>query len=206
MLAGGRRGVQTLPVHKLIRRVRQGDAAAAAELVRRYEPELRREVRLRMRSGHLSRLMDSVDVSQSVLCSFFVSVSLGRYEIEQPGQLRRLLVRMARNKLADQLRRHRARRRDLRRHRSLVEADVEGASLARAAPSPSDEVALEELVTQFRSRLTPEERRLADQRRQGRTWAEIAADRQVSAEALRKRLSRAIQRVASELDVDLSHA
>jgi hypothetical protein len=36
------------PFAEFIRRIRSGDAAAAAELIRRYEPEVRLEVRMRL--------------------------------------------------------------------------------------------------------------------------------------------------------------
>src|SRR5262245_914953 len=42
----------------LIRRVRGGDDAAAAELVRRYEPAIRRVVRLRLTDARLRRAFD----------------------------------------------------------------------------------------------------------------------------------------------------
>jgi hypothetical protein len=50
-----------------IKRVRGGDERAAEELVRRYEPEIRLEVRtwLRMRDARLRRVFDSMDICQS---------------------------------------------------------------------------------------------------------------------------------------------
>ena len=59
------------PFPDLITRVRGGDSAAAAELVRRYEPAIRRVVRLRLTDQRLRRAFDSMDVCQSVLGSFF---------------------------------------------------------------------------------------------------------------------------------------
>src|SRR5438309_2196398 len=84
----------------LIRRVRAGDQAAAAELVRRYEPAICRAVRFRLADSRLVRLLDSMDICQSVLASFFVIAAAGQYDITQPEQLLKLLVAMARNKLA----------------------------------------------------------------------------------------------------------
>jgi hypothetical protein len=56
----------------LLRRVRARDANAATELVRQYEPQLRRKVRVWMRMYHpeLRRLLDSADICQSVLATF----------------------------------------------------------------------------------------------------------------------------------------
>ena len=62
---------ETLPA--LLDRIRAGDQGAATELVRRYEPALRRSVRLRLRDPRLRRVLDSSDVCQAVLLRFFVS-------------------------------------------------------------------------------------------------------------------------------------
>src|SRR5207253_5181912 len=79
------------PFRDLIRRVRAGDEAAAAELVQHYEPYIRRAVRVRLVDPRLKRLVDSVDVCQSVLASFFVRAALGQYDLETPEQLLKLL-------------------------------------------------------------------------------------------------------------------
>jgi RNA polymerase sigma-70 factor (ECF subfamily) len=47
-----------------IRRIRQGDAQAAEELVRRYESAIRVAVRLRVADQSLRRHFDSLDVCQ----------------------------------------------------------------------------------------------------------------------------------------------
>ena len=59
----------------LMELVRRGDQRAAAELVRRYEPEVRRFIRFRLSTPALRRTMDSLDICQSVLFKFFVEVS-----------------------------------------------------------------------------------------------------------------------------------
>ena len=50
-----------------------------------------------------------------LLASFFVRAAAGQYDLERPEQLRALLMGMVRNKLAFQLRKQRAQRRDHRR-------------------------------------------------------------------------------------------
>ena len=183
----------------LIRRIRAGDGQAAADLVRQYEPAVRLEVRLRLRDGRLRRAFDSMDVCQSVLASFFVRAAAGQYDLDRPGQLLRLLAAIARNKVAFHARKERAQRRDRRR----VAADaVDELEVADAAPSPSRVVAGQELLQEFRRRLTEEERRLADLRAQGRGWADIAAEVGGRPEARRMQLTRAVERVSRELDLD----
>ena len=111
------------PFADFVRRIRAGDDAAAEELVRHYEPLIRREVRLRVEDDRLNRAFDSIDVSQSVLASFFVRAAVGEYDLESPEQLVRLLMTMARNKLASRARQERSQRRDVRRVASAAAAD-----------------------------------------------------------------------------------
>ena len=81
---------------EFIRRVRSGDERAAAELVERYGPAIRRAVRVRLRDPRLQRLIESVDICQSVFASFFVRTALGQYDLESPDQLLKLLATIAR--------------------------------------------------------------------------------------------------------------
>jgi RNA polymerase sigma-70 factor (ECF subfamily) len=180
----------------LMRRVRAGEEAAAGELFRRYEPVLRRAVRVRLLNPRLRRVLDPADVCQLVFGSFFIRAGLGEYVVNTPEQLVQLLVRMAHNKVADWVRKERAGRRDYRR----VE---DGDSALDQAPAdgdgPGEQVAEEEIRRELRRRLSEEERRLADLRAAGREWDDIAAESGESPEALRKRLARALTRVAREL-------
>jgi RNA polymerase sigma-70 factor (ECF subfamily) len=180
-------------------RIRAGDEEAAAELWRRYEGLLRREVRMRLGDPRLFRVVESADVCQSVFRSFFVRAAAGQYDLEQPGQLLALLVRMAQNKAGQVVRKQRARRRDARR---TAATPVDEVQVAGDDPSPSRIVAARELLHEVRRRLTEEERRLADLRGQGRSWAEIAALVGGTADARRMQLTRALDRVMHELGLD----
>jgi RNA polymerase sigma-70 factor (ECF subfamily) len=182
-----------------LRRVRAGDQQAAAELVRRYEPLIRREVRLHLEDQRLCRLFDSMDVCQSVLASFFVRTAAGAYDLDRPEQLVGLLVTMARNKLASAARRHTQQKRD---HRRQGAGGEELGRVAAGGPSPSRLLAGQELLEQFRARLSEEERRLADLRHDGLAWAEIAERLGGTAQARRMQLARAVERVSRELGLD----
>jgi RNA polymerase sigma-70 factor (ECF subfamily) len=184
---------------ELIRRVRAGDEDAAAELVRHYEPAIRRAVRFRLGDTRLRRTCDSMDICQAVLGSFFVRAASGQYELSTPEQLLKLLATMARNKLVKQVHRQRA---DCRDHRRLAPGPVEEHALTAADPTPSRQVAARELLAEAHKRLSEEERRLVEMRNQGRDWADIARELGEGPEALRKRLARAVQRVAGELGLD----
>jgi RNA polymerase sigma-70 factor (ECF subfamily) len=181
----------------LMRRVRAGDAEAAAELFRTYEPEIRRILRFRMRDARQHRVLDPEDICQSVMATFFVRAAAGQYDLERPDQLLRLLVTMAQNKLVDKVRRHQADRRDQRR----VEAGAAGLldAVADRQPTPSQIVAGRELLPKVLGLLTDEERYLAEQRALGRTWQDLAQELGANSEALRKRLKRALDRAFREL-------
>src|SRR5262245_45048865 len=99
----------------LVRRVRTGDAEASAQLVRRYEPAIRIAVRARLTDPGLRRLLDSMDICQSVLANFFVRATAGEFEITKPEHLVKLLATMARNRVTDHALKQRAARRDYRR-------------------------------------------------------------------------------------------
>src|SRR5262245_1176938 len=159
------------PFAAFIRRIRAGDGLAAEELVRRYEALIRREVRLHLDDSRLGRLFDSMDVCQSVLKSFFVRTAAGQYDLDDPSQLIRLLVAMARNKLASAAREQHRQKRDNRRVAG-DEAALEGALGAEASPSKVAEG--RDLLAAVWQRLTEDERVLADLRGQGHTWEEIA--------------------------------
>jgi RNA polymerase sigma-70 factor (ECF subfamily) len=183
----------------LMRRVRAGDEAAAAAVVRHYEPIIRRVVRIRLVDARLRRVLDSMDICQSVLGSFFVRAALGQYEVETPQKLIKLLTQMARNKLADQARRQAVRDADAR---AVAEPDLR--RVPSPEPNPSQQVALRELLHEARRRLSAEERRLLDLREQGREWSEIAVELGGTPEALRKRFARAVNLVTQQLGLDES--
>jgi RNA polymerase sigma factor (sigma-70 family) len=180
----------------LVSRVRAGNAQAAEELVRRYEQHIRRAVRIRLRDTRLTRVLESVDVCQEVLASFFVRAGLGQYELNQPEELIGLLVTRARNKLTDHVRRQQAECRDNRRQAAFNPGDVD---LAASGPTPSMQVAMSEALQEARRRLAPEELQLLQLQEEGCTWAEIAERLGGTGEGRRKQLARAVERVAEEL-------
>jgi RNA polymerase sigma-70 factor (ECF subfamily) len=189
----------------LLERVRGGDAQAAANLVRQFEPELRRAVRVRLTDPRLRRVLDTVDICQSVLANFFIRVRIGEFDLSQPEQLLHLLLTMAKNKVLDKARRQQAGKRDQRR----VEANPEIAldDVAGREPEPGRVVELQDLLAEVRRLLDDEERYLADQRALGREWPEIAAELGAKPDALRKKLTRALDRVTARLGLEvIDHA
>jgi RNA polymerase sigma factor (sigma-70 family) len=188
---------ETNEFRALVVRAQAGDEEAQAELYRIYAPYVRRWAEAQLRDSRLRRRLDAEDICQQVMKSFFLRVEVGTIEIDTPEKLMGLLATMTRNKVASANKREGAKRRDCRR-------DQDASGVADEVPgeqsSPSSHVAKAELVAKIRERLTAEERALDDRRRRdGKEWAEIAAELGVPAETLRKRYERALKRVADEL-------
>jgi len=181
-----------------LQKLRSGDDSAATELVERYASIIRREVRIRLTNPAVYRVLDEDDICQSVLASFYVRVSLGQFDLQDPAQLRQLLVGMARNKLACAGRRQQTQKRGGGQH----PADLQQLAVAGDVPSPSRFVAGRELLEQVRHRLSDEERQVADLRGQGHDWAAIAAQLGGTADGRRMQLNRALNRVSEALGLD----
>jgi RNA polymerase sigma-70 factor (ECF subfamily) len=176
--------------------LRGGDGQAAAELVRRFEPYLRKIIRMRLTDPCLRRVFDSVDICQSVLGEFFVRMADGSFQFENPDRLRALLVTMALNKLI-------ARARHERRHGGGIPEESE---LLEVRPQPDEQVLMRDLVQTIRDRLSARECRLLEQRLDGLTWPEIAAADGGRADALRIMCARAVARIRRQFEQEPAHA
>lgn len=189
----------TMSFAELIAQVRAGDADAAAEVVRYYEPALRRAVRLRLRRDpRLCRLLDSVDICQSVMATFFVRAALGQYDLSTPAHLVKLLTTIARNKVINQARKQRAACRDAGPAASPEESD----DVPAPASDPAQLAEARELLTEALGRLSEDERYLLDLREQGQEWSEIATTLGSRPDAVRMQLARGIARVTRELGLE----
>ena len=188
---------------ELIRGVRARDEAAAAQLVRAYEPVVCRFVRVRLAGSRLRRLFDSTDICQEVLGSFFARAARGQFNLDSPKGLLGLLVTMARKAVA-----MKARRRQPEQANSPggPPVRVDERALPAAGPGPGEEAALGELLHKVRGQLSADEHRLADLRAAGRPWAEIAAELGESPDALRMQLVRAMDRVTRRFHLEGAYA
>jgi RNA polymerase sigma-70 factor (ECF subfamily) len=184
---------------ELIQQVRDGDETAIRELAQAYGPEIHRIARARLQSCHLRRLYDSCDICQSVLWRFFTGMTAGLFDLASPEDLLRLLVTMTANKVRDLTRRHLTQRRG---GTVALTTDAEAsAAVPDPRPGPEEIVALSDAREAIRKRLSPEERFVVEQRDEGRDWEEIGNVLGQSPEALRERLTRALDRAARELQL-----
>lgn len=183
----------------LLSRVRDGDAAATRELVRTYERELRIVVRSRLRDRRLRRVLDTMDVCQSVLFNFHVRFAAGQYDLSTPEELVRLLAEMARNKVTDLARREYAARRDAGR---VVPTPADEVPMQARSDSPSEIATAAELSRLIRVRLPDDIRRISELRREGVGWEAIGEELGAGPEAVRKRFTRCMDQLCNEFRLD----
>lgn len=184
---------------QLLLRVRDGDSDAAFELVRRYESAIRVAVRTRMSDPALRRQLDSMDICQSVMASFFLRAAVGEYDLREPAQLVALLTKMAQNKLAMYTRGQYRQRRDIRRAASGSDALPNESS---RNPGPDHDVSMRELLDQTYEMMSAEIREIAAHRIRGIGWSEIASELGGTADSRRKQFQRAVDKIALALGVD----
>ncbi len=176
----------------LVVRVRAGDQDASTEFARMFEPFILRVTRFEMRKqiNHkkIRSRLGSSDICQSVFKSLFVGLKEGRFELNQPEQLQKLLRIMSRFKIATEGRRLSV---------ILREVMAEGSppDQADSGPSPEKPVEDQDLAEAVLRYLSQDELDLLQRRLDGATWPQIAAQLGAEADTLRRRLERAIQRV-----------
>jgi hypothetical protein len=182
---------------ELIRRAREGDEAAATELVTKFGPLLRRELELRrMRDPALAPHIDASGLCDSVLAEFLLRLRGGNFELEDDNQVRALLRIMGRNRYADERDWLISEKRDVNRQRG----DEALVAVSDGQASPSQHAANRELYEEVDRRFTDEERRLARGLAEGRTWPELAGPDRAAQDRLRHQLRAAFTRVAVQLN------
>ena len=185
----------------LIARIQNGDMTAELVFFTRYEAAVRRAARVRFMHSRLRRLMDSEDVRQSVMRSFFMRLRSGDLEIRSPGELVSLLLTMTTHKVADQVRRLAAVKRG--GHVEIEElGDSEEKFQKEDDSDPETDVAHQEIQQLVNDCLSPEEKRIIELRKEGFDWPAIAEQTGTTPEAIRKRHERTIRRLSSELGLD----
>ena len=185
------------PLATLIAGIRAGDERAVVDLLQRYEIEVRRFLRFQLSSPSLRRLVDSVDLCQSVFFAFVEDVRRGKHRSLTQDQLKALLMAIARNRLVDVARRQRAQKRGSGR---VVNAatDVMGA-LADQRPGPAEIVERDDAFAAVMEAIAAVDRDVVRRRLNGESWNDLAESEKSSPEAIRKRVARAIDRAAEAL-------
>jgi RNA polymerase sigma-70 factor (ECF subfamily) len=178
----------------LLARVREGDEAALAELLRRYEPKIRLTARHLLRPV-LRRYLDSIDVAQSVQFHLMSGLRRGSFDLPDTETFVALAVTMVRRKVAQHWR-HLQREHLIRF--GLPEGQTPDPSPLTTPGSPGDPaqaVQRSEELQRLWQVLDPTERRLLELRLQGYSTAEAASQMGCAANVLRVRLSRLRKRL-----------
>lgn len=178
----------------LIERARHGDQHALAELVGRYESEVRMVARLRLGAA-LRPHLDSIDLVQSVHHSLIVGLRQNRFEISTPQQLVALALTIVRRKAARAWQR-------LKRQQRLSGGGEDALAntlldLASPEQDPAVTAAYRDTVAEVCRGLDSVERQLLEMHLEGYRTVEIAELLGLNADVLRVRLSRLRARLRS---------
>lgn len=195
LLIDGGNAMNDLSFAELMSRVRAGDEEATNQIMQLYGAEVRRIARVRLRHGKLRRVLESSDILQSVMGSFFRRADHGEYEdrLSTPDELLKLLATMVRFKVIDQVRRANS---DRRGGKFDVVELIDSAIAPSADLSPDQRLIQTELIELVKDVMSSEEWELWRLRHgDNLEWAEIAQKCGGSAESNRKKLERLQERL-----------
>src|SRR5690348_13017991 len=138
----------------LLDRLCKGDDDAVAQAFSTYAPYLNIVVR-RWLSYPLRAKLDTTDIVQSVWSDLVPGFRQGHWQFSNPEQFRAFLVKAARNRFLNRVRRH---RRALEHEQALPEGDE--AVAAPAQPSPCEEAQANDLWERMLAECPPTHRDL----------------------------------------------
>jgi RNA polymerase sigma-70 factor (ECF subfamily) len=179
----------------LLRRARGGDSDALNDLFRRHLPPLRRWARGRLPSWTRD-LRDTEDLVQETIAQTLRRID--QFEPRHEGALQAYLRQALVNRVRDEVRR-------LNRYPAATALE-EGDGFADPSASPLEEAIGTEALERYEAamqRLRPEEREVIIARvEMQQSYAQIAAAHgKASADAARMAVTRALVRLAEEMDV-----
>ncbi|QDU49458.1 protein kinase domain-containing protein [Gimesia panareensis] len=180
---------------QLLQMYQAGRNEAATVIFDRYVARLTALAHSRIGSK-LRRRVDAEDIVQSAYRSFFVHAQQDEYQVNQAGDLWRLLAGITLHKLYGQIEKHTAARRSID-HEAPTDLPLTAATLPEA--SPEEAVAIvEELRLVFRD-LQPEERLVLTASLQGQENSEISRTIEKSERTVRRLLASARRKVEQRL-------
>lgn len=181
----------------LVERVRLGDEDALAELLQRYEAEVRLTARILLGRA-LRPHLDSVDLVQSVYHSLMVGLRENKIEVGTPQQFLGLATTIVRRKVARHWRRIQRQQR-LEPHRDETEdaADLL-TSLSSPEAGPAETALYNDAVEYLCCQIDDKDRQLIELRLQGCSTAEVARRLRLDPDILRVRLSRLRKRLREQ--------
>jgi RNA polymerase sigma-70 factor (subfamily 1) len=186
---------------ELVRRVRDGDEAAARLLFERQLPELRARARARLPAALRGKVAESDVIQDAYLAAF---LAIGRFEDRGEGSFAAWLRTILENKIGHEIERHLAAgKRDVRRERRMRtgSGDDFGATPDQTSPSQAAVADEEQRVLRDAMAALPEDYAavLRHVHVEGLTLAETGARMGRSADAARKLYARAMSELAARL-------
>ena len=157
------------PLDALLERLCSGDAEAAEQVFRAYEPYLRMVVR-RQLPARLRAKFDSIDVVQSVWADVLRGFRESGWRFGSATQLRTFLTKVTRNRFIDRVRQH---QRVLDHEQPHEAGDLAELATARQ-PQPSEEMRADDLWQEMLALCPPAHHELLRLKREGKSLAEIA--------------------------------
>jgi RNA polymerase sigma factor (sigma-70 family) len=178
---------------RLLERIRGGSEEAVREFLDRYGRHILTVIRQKL-NYNLRSVFDSLDFLQDVWASFFTGEM--EHTFHDPGALMKFLVRMARNKVAEEARRRlTGEKYNFSRERSLDgSARIEGTGLTGNVPAPGEvAVAKEEWERMVEGR-PPHQVRILQMLSQGYSHKEIATELGLGQKAVNRFIQKLVPR------------
>jgi RNA polymerase sigma factor (sigma-70 family) len=188
---GRRRKAMSEPLDELLKRLCDGDMAAAERVFVEYEPYLRKAVR-RQLPAQLRSKLDSLDILQSVWVSLLRGLRESGWRFADADQLRGFLFVATRNRLIDRARMH---QKAMAREQPLDEYN-ERHPLTSSQPRPSEVAQAADVWERLLACCPPEHHPILSLRRQGHTLAEIATQTGLHSDSIRRILRTLARQIA----------
>ncbi len=158
------------PLDELLKRLCDGDTAAAERVFVEFEPYLRKAVRRHL-PAQLRSKFDSADIVQSVWVSLLRGFRESGWRFKDADQLRGFLFVATRNRVIDRVRMY---RKTVSREEPLGEY-VQRHPLTSPQPRPSEIAQARDVWERLLACCPPEYHRMLRLRQQGHTFVEISA-------------------------------
>src|SRR5262245_32520379 len=174
----------------LLDALQAGDEDAARQLFDRYAEQLVLLARKRI-SQRLASRIDAEDIVQSVFRTFFHRAKQGKFHLEEPDDICKLLARITAHKTFRQIAFHRRAKRDACQETAQGD-DAQDLlmKLMMAEPSPEEATAFLDQLQHFLAKLADEERRILELRMEGYNNVEIAQRLGISDRKIRRLMER----------------